>query len=97
MNEHLPPPDAEIETNIRSLLSSLRRSADADTCEVLAEATNTYLRAILRFRGAGTFGPGDIAALLSMWQMLLDVPKANPTSFAPRPRNERIEPEAGDE
>lgn len=75
-----------LSSDLRTLLSSLRSSADADTCEVLASATNTYLSAILRFRGAGTFGAGDVRALLGIWQTLLDVPKANPEAYAPRPK-----------
>lgn len=76
-----------LESDLRSLLSSLRLSADADTCEVLADALNVYLRGIVRFRGTGAFGTGDIRALLAMWQMLLDIPRANPEgpdAYAPR-------------
>lgn len=73
-----------LETGVRDILSSLRRSADLDTCEVLASATNVYLSASLRFRGNTIIGSGDITALLSIWQTLLNVPKANPEGYAPK-------------
>ena len=70
-----PAPPEEVETSIRSLLSSLRAGADRDTFEVLASATNTYLTALIRFTGQGVLVSRDIDNLLTVWQILLDVGK----------------------
>ena len=68
-------PEDEVESSIRSLLSNLRASADRDTFEVLASATNTYLTALIRFTGQGAITARDIDNLLTVWQIMLDVGK----------------------
>ena len=74
-----PVPEAaqpvEVESSIRTLLSTLRANADRDTFEVLASATNTYLNAVVRFTGQGSLGAKDMDSLLTVWQIMLDVGK----------------------
>lgn len=81
------PEPAEVESSIRTLLHNLRTSADRDTYEVLASATNTYLTALIRFTGQGVLAPKDIDSLLTVWQIMLDVGKDR-VDYAPRQRQE---------
>lgn len=62
-----------IESDIHTLLSSLRSNASNDIYTVLAGATNTYLDAVIRFTGNGKLAPADIDNLLTVWQIMLDV------------------------
>lgn len=82
-----PVPEAaqpvEVESSIRTLLSTLRANADRDTFEVLASATNTYLNAVVRFTGQGSLGAKDMDNLLTVWQIMLDVGKDR-MDYAPR-------------
>lgn len=96
LNPRRRPKDAPpIETGVRDILSSLKASADFDTCRVLASATNTYTEAILRLRSDGVWTAQDISNLVTIWEILLDVGRpVQPTveEFAPKPKPEPEQP-----
>lgn len=67
------PVEPSVEDGLRSLLANLRSQASTDTFAVLADATNAYLGAVVRFTGQGKLAPVDIDHLLTVWQIMLDV------------------------
>ena len=73
---------AEVETGIRDILSKLKASATKDTLDVLADATNSYVKAMVRLTSNGTFRAKDVDNLLTVWQILLDVGKPDAGEFA---------------
>lgn len=77
-----PNPEA-VESGIRDILSKLKASADAEVFTVLASATNTYVQAMVRLTGQGAFTARDIDNLITVWQILLDVGRAEPAAYAP--------------
>lgn len=82
-----------IDSDIRDILARLKASADRDVCEVLAGATNVYLNAIVRFTGQGMFKAKDVDNLITVWQILLDVGRADLAEFAGRSNENDPQPE----
>jgi hypothetical protein len=77
-----------LEAGVRTLLANLRESADLNTAEVLASATNVYFDAISRFRSTRHFTAQDLLSLFEIWERLLNVHKLA-IDFAPsRPKPE---------
>ncbi len=81
------------EANVRDILSRLRDNADRDTAEVLTHGLNTFISAMIRFRGNCVFSNGDVEALLDLWNILLNVGRAkHEREFEFAPRGKRAEP-----
>lgn len=78
-----PTTPAQVETGIRDILAKLKATADRDTFDVLADATNSYIKAKVRLTSEGTFRARDVDNLITVWQIMLDVGRTDPNEFAP--------------
>ncbi len=76
------PSVSTIETGVRDILAKLNANADHEVTEILAGGINLYSAATIRFRGDSSFKAHDIKALLSIWQILLDVKREPEANYA---------------
>lgn len=73
-------------STIADIIRSLNTEANNDVAVLIAGAINLYTKSLISLRGNGLYGPEDAHRMLTICEILLDVPTLaqGPTQFKAR-------------